>query len=123
MLIRFQLMGEDNLISIPDTMPWRLVRKLFDNDGYDDYGLYLILNGEEIQLRDAQELCDGRDIPLSAVGQLHYDMIDEIIRLLIETPKTEFICLEDLEAELLQNKYKKLWIDKGYIHPDENGIW
>lgn len=123
LIIRFEFIGDENLICIPDTVPWRIVCKFCDNTGYDDYGLYLILNGEEIQLRDAETLCSGRNIPLDAVGELHYDMINEISKKLIETPKTEFICLEDLESDLLKSKYEELWISKGYIHPDKNGAW
>ncbi len=74
-------------------------------------------------MRDTDLYCSGRDIPIEAVGELYDDVINLITNMIIENPNHQYVCIEDLESQLLRDKYEEQWTKKGYICPNENGSW
>lgn len=119
MFFRFEFIGDETLVYIPDSTPWRIIQKSYE----EDFGIYLLYDNNEIHIRDLDRYCSGRDIPEFEVQDLYTDLVDKIMELVIADNPPSCICFEDVENQLLTEKYYKRWCDKGYITPDSNGTW
>ena len=121
----FKYTNIDNVIlNIPNTDFWDLRFRLFDKDGYDDYGIYLTYKDEEIMIRDHYFWTQGRpNLSCSAVGNLYEEIIDVVIQQIANNPNLSVIDIDSIETQLLNEKYEKIWIDKNYVEIDKNGAW
>lgn len=126
MYLRCEFIGDEMLIYIPDTVVWCLKVNPYEAQSGDVYGvykLYLEVDGKEILLRDADYWCSGRKLPAEAVGELYSEIIDIVFQKVIKDDTLKYVDIDEIESELLNTKYEKLWIEKGYIELDANGSW
>ena len=124
MFIKYEYIGDQCLVHIPDGAYWEIRFRLFDDDtGEEDYGLYLILGDREFTLRDPDRWCQGRDLPYYAVGSLYEELVEVIASWVATDPCLKLLDLEAIEAELIEAKYKAQWLEKGYIKLDADGRW
>ena len=124
MLLRFKFNGDENLIYIPDTMPWRMIYKEFDENCNDECNVYLLMNGETIEVSNSDEFCMEHRIPEYEFGYLYADVVEEVKKLLLASEgKNQCVDLEEIKGRLLKEKYFEQWKNKGYISPYEHEIW
>ena len=124
MFIKYEDTGDMVLKNVPDSQPWELRWKMFDENCADDGGLYLILDGRETLLLDTDRWCQGRpSLPDGAVGDLYRDLVEAAAKKLAADPALRLLDLDAIEDELLSSQYAERWIAKGYVTPDENGTW
>ncbi len=77
---------------------------------------------EHILLRAAEEWCSGRsDLPDYEVGYLYEEILDIISTKMENEPDLKVIGISSIENKLLNEKYEKRWIEKGYVTVDSNG--
>ena len=123
MFIKYDDCGDNVIINLPDSIPWKICFRMFNENAYDDFNLYLIMGEETILLRDTDYWCQGRsDLPYTAVGYMYEEMVDIIAKKIENDPNLRLIDISSIENELL-GKYEKIWIEKGYIEVDSNGRW
>lgn len=122
LFISYQDCGDQVLLNLPETAVWGIRFRMYNARGYEDYGLYLSIEGQTYCLRDTDAWCQGRpDLPESAVGKLYAEMLDQIAKQIAEQ-KVNFIDVQDIETTLI-SKHEKIWTEKGYIQPGLNGNW
>lgn len=113
---------DKRIIYIPENKYWEIVYKPFDDEGNEDGSIYLLVGEEEYVIRDLDYWCMGREnLPCSAVERLYEEILDEISEMLLKN--ISLIDIYSIENKLIENKYKQLWLDSGYIVIDENGWW
>ena len=59
MFFKFEYIGDQVLLNVPDTVSWEIRYRLFNEDGDEDHGLYLIVGEKEYELRDLDLWCSG----------------------------------------------------------------
>ena len=124
MIIKYEYIGDKIIVNVPDNAYWEIRFRLFDKDtGADDYNLYLIFGDKEFVLRDTEYWCQGRKLPYTAVGALYEEIIEVIAERIALNPDLKFLDIEAIESELIESKYEKKWLEKGYIEVDANGRW
>ena len=123
MIIKYGFCGDRAVVHIPDSIQWEIISRSINDKGYDDYGLYLLVDGKERILSDADLWCSGRNIPEYEVWALHEDVIDAISKRMADDSDLRVIDVEEIIAELLSGKYEKRWIEKGYIELSADGSW
>lgn len=123
MIIKYEYIGDRAVVYIPDDAQWEIITRSVDEKGYEDNGLYLIVNGEERSLSDAEAMCAGRSLPEYEIGALHGDVVDAVFRRMADDPQLRAIDIEEIIAELLTSKYEKRWAEKGYIELRADGSW
>ena len=124
MFVKYEDCGDNIIVNVPDSVTWKICYKLFDEDGYDDCNLYLIVGDETILLRDTEYWCQGRpNLPYSAVGYLYEEIVDAIVAKIENDPNLRVIDISSIESKLLEEKYEKKWIEKGYVEVYPNGSW
>ena len=124
MLIKYEYIGDKVVVNAPDNSYWEIRFKLFDCEGNEDYNLYLIIGEKEFMLRDVDYWCQGRwNLPYTAVGALYEEMVEVIAKRIACEPNLKVIDVEAIESELLESKYKKKWLEKGFIELAADGSW
>lgn len=120
MYIEYELIGDRTLLYLPPGKPWSLQFRMFDEDGSEDYSVYLTVDGgEPIQVLDVDLFCQGSpDLPYYAVGHLYETLIDAVAEHLMDNPGTPLLDIPDLVRRLIEGKYYDLWHKKGYIPAD-----
>lgn len=113
--------GDNIIVNVPDSEYWEIKFQLFDDNCCDNYNLYLVTKDRTITLRDTEYWSQGRDIPYSSVGGMYEELVDVIGEKIADNVR--FIDIDKLESELIEAKYYKKWLDKGYICIYENGSW
>ena len=93
--------GDEILINLPTTSVWSITMRVCADESNDDYSLYLMIDQEKILLRDIDYWCRGRELPLSAVGDLYKEIIDTITYILKDNPTTTCINIDKIEDELI----------------------
>ncbi len=112
---------EKRIIHIPSHVTWTLECRPFDDEGNEDGNMYLILEGKEYVIRDPEYWCIGRKLPYHIVVYFYEDMLNVIMEELANNPHV--INIDKIENDMIENKYKKKWLDNGYIEIDDNGNW
>ena len=124
MRIKYSFLGDNVILNLPDDKRWELRYRLFDDEVMGVYGLYIICEDKEIEIRDGEYYAQGRpELPLSAVGNLYEDIVDKAGEMLAANPGLSFIDIDEIESKLLCEKYEKLWKEKGFIAPAADGSW
>ena len=123
MLIKYDFCGDNNIVNIPETMYWKISFAMLDENGRDDYNLYLHIGNEKITIRDTDFWSMGRDLPYEEVGYMYEEMVDIIAAKIEQEPNLKIIDISAIESTLINEKYEKRWIEKGYIEPDADGSW
>ena len=123
MYIKYTSFGDKVFMNIPESSHWEIRFRMLNERG-DDYNLYLIIDDNEIELRDTEHWCQGRpSLPYEAVGNLYEDIVDAVANRLAADRDLRVIDIDAIEHRLLENKYEKLWLERGYVKPDKNGRW
>ena len=124
MFIKYEDCGDSIIIHLPDSVCWRICFKLFDDNGNDDYGLYLNIEDKTILLRDTENWCQGRpNLSYTEVGSMYEEILDIIASKIENEPNLRMIDIPAIENKLLEEKYEKRWIEKGYVEVSPNGSW
>ena len=124
MFIKYEYIGDKILINVPDSSVWEIRFRLFNEDGDEDYNLYLTIDGKEIELRDTDYWCQGRpQLSYRAVGEMYEEIVEIVTQMIAEEPNLRVIDIDEIEAELIEHKYAQLWLDKGFVKPNKNGSW
>ncbi len=124
MFIKYEYIGDRILINVPDSSVWEIRFRLFNEDGDEDYNLYLTIDGKETELRDTDYWCQGRpQLSYRAVGEMYEEIVETVAQKIAEEPNLRVIDIDEIEAELIERKYAQLWLDKGFVKPDKNGSW
>ena len=124
MFVKYDNCGDNTIVNVPDSVTWKICYKLFDEDGNDDYNLYLIVGDETVLLRDTDYWCQGRpNLPHFTVGNLYEEIVDAIVAKIENDPNLRVIDISSIESKLLEEKYEKLWIEKGYVEVYPDGRW
>lgn len=123
MLIKYEYIGDRVIMNVPDNSYWEIRFKLFNDGGLDDYNLYLIMDDREIELRDTDYWCSGRDLPYTEVGALYEEIVEVIAERIAREPNLKLIDIDAIEAELIASKYEKRWLEKGFIKLAADGSW
>ena len=123
MIIKYGFVGDRAVIYVPDNTQWEIITRSVNDKGYEDYGLYLIVDGKERILSEADSWCSGRNIPEYEIGALHEDVVDVVFKQMAGDSEVRGIDIEEIIAELLNATYEKRWKEMGYIEVDANGHW
>lgn len=123
MIIKYTFIGDRFVVSIPDNMPWEIFSRYLDRGCYEDCGLYLLFNGEERSLSDADSLCAGRTLPESEIGRMHEEVVESIAERLAADPGMPVLDIDKIVSEVMTTKFEQYWAKRGYIKMDENGNW
>ena len=120
MYIKYEYIGDRTLLSIPADKLWSLRFLMFDEDGNEDYSVYLTAEGSEpIQVLDVDLFCQGSpNLPYYAVGHLYEDLIDAAANQLVSDPDTPLLDIPALVRRLVDTKYRDLWHKRGYVPAD-----
>lgn len=121
MIIKFKNI-DTVIVCIPESVCWEIRVNLFDEESYDDGGIYLNVQNKQYQIRNVDMWCMGRTkLPFQAVVDLYEEMVNVITKKFTDNQK--MIDIDVIEAELIDIKYKNLWNERGYIQIDINGFW
>lgn len=124
MFIKYDDCGDNIILNVPNTKSWKICYKLFNDNGEDDYALYLIVEAETILLRDTNYWCQGRpELSYAAVGSMYEEIVDIIASKIENEPNLQLIDIPTIERKLLSETYEQKWIEKGYIKMDATGHW
>ncbi len=124
MLLKYDYIGDQILVNLPDNEYWELRFKLFNDEGCEDYNLYLIYRDKETEIRETEYWTRGRPaLPYHAVGALYEEIVVVISQRLAADPTLKIIDIKAIESELIKQKYEKLWSEKNYITIDSGGNW
>ena len=124
MFVKYEVCDDNIIINVPDSVTWKICYKVFDDDGNEDYSLYLIVGDEIILIRDVEYWCQGRpNLPYQAVGYLYEEIVDVIASKIETESNLRMIDISEIESELLYGKYEKDWIENGYVKVSPNGGW
>ncbi len=124
MLFKYTYIGDQVIVNVPDHELWELRFMLFDDDGYDNYNLYLIYRDKKTEIRETDFWTQGRpNLPYSAVGALYEEIVEVVCERLAGNPNLKIIDIDAIEDELIAQKYEKIWLDKNYVTKDSNGRW
>ena len=124
MLLKYDYIGDQILVNLPDNEYWELRFKLFNDEGCEDYNLYLIYRDKETEIRETEYWTQGRPaLPYHAVGALYEEIVVVISQRLAADPTLKIIDIKAIESELIKQKYEKLWSEKNYITIDSGGNW
>lgn len=124
MFIKNEICDDNDIINVPDSAMWQICYRVFDEDGEADYKLCLIIEDKTILLRDPEYWCQGRpNLPYAAVGYLYREIVDVIFAKIENEPNLKIIDIPSIENQLLNEKYEKEWLEKGYVTADNNGCW
>ena len=124
MIIKYEFAGEKAVVFIPDNVQWEIISRCIDDRGYDDNGLYLIVDGKERTLEAGDAWSGGaRTIPDFEVSCLHEEVIDVIAERMANNPDLRIIDINEIIEGLISSEYYKRWLEKEYIKPDANGRW
>lgn len=120
MYIKYDYIGDRTLLYLPPDKLWSLRFRMFDEDGDEDYSVYLTVDdGEPICVLDVDLFCQGSpNLPYYAVGHLYEDLIDAAADLLVRDPDLPLLDIPSLARRLVDTKYRDLWFRKGYIPAD-----
>ena len=123
MYIKYEFIGDRNLLFIPSGKPWSLRFLMFDEDGSEDHSVYLTIEGNKpIRVLDADLFCQGNpNLPYYAAGHLYEDLIDLAAEQLSSGPILLLLDIPDLVRHLVDTKYRALWSERGYVPPDWSG--
>lgn len=123
MYIKYEFIGDRNLLFIPSGKHWSLRFLMFDEDGSEDYSVYLTIEGDKpIRILDVDLFCQGNpDLPYYAVGHLYEDLIDLAAEQLASGPILLLLDIPDLVRHLVETKYRAIWCERGYVPPDWSG--
>jgi len=124
MIIKYEFAGDKAVVFIPDNVQWEIVNRCFNDKGFDDNGLYLVVDGQERTL-EAGDAWSGGDkkIPDFEVSCLHEEVIDVIAERMANHPDLRIIDINEIIDGLISSKYYKRWLEKEYIKPDAKGCW
>ena len=123
MIIKYGFVGDRAAIYVPDNTQWEIITRSVNDKGYEDYGLYLIVDGKERILSEADSWCSGRNIPEYEIDALHEDVVDVVFKQMAGDSEVRGIDIEEIIAELLNATYVRRWKEMGYIEVDANGHW
>ncbi len=124
MFIKYEYLGDKVIMNLQSEANWKICFKLFDDEGCEDYNLYLITDEETVVLRDVEYWCQGRpDLRYTAIGELFEEIVDVIAHKLEHEPDIRVIDIPAIENKLIEEKYEKMWMEKGFIKIDEHGRW
>ena len=117
MYIKYDYIGERTLLYLPPGQHWSLQYRMFTDDGCGDFSVYLTADGiDPITVLDADLFCQGTpDLPCHVVGHLYEELIDTVAKGLANNPNAIFVDIPILVHQLVDTKYRDLWIQKGYI--------
>jgi hypothetical protein len=120
MYIKYEYIGDRTLLHLSPDKPWSLQFRMFDEDGNEDYSVYLTVSGgTPIQILDTDLFCQGcPDLPYYAVGHLYEDVIDAAAEQVSADPNVRVLDIPGIVDQLVASKYRDLWLTKGYIGPD-----
>jgi hypothetical protein len=66
----------------------------------------------------------GRNnLPYWIVGDLHQEIVNVICSKLEKDPSLKVIDITLIESELLEARFEKEWLEKGYIEARDVGHW
>ena len=123
MIMKYQFAGTRGVVYIPDNTHWEIMTRSVNDSGYDDNGLYLIVDGQEYGLSDADAWRAGRSIPEYEIGALHEDVVNAVFKRMVDDSALRAIDIEEIITELLTAKYEKRWAERGYIKLQTDGSW
>ena len=120
MYIKYEYIGDRSLIYIPPGKPWSLHFLMFNDNGDEDYSVYLTVDdGKPICILEVDLFCQGNPgLPYYAVGHLYEDLIDLAAEELSDNPSLPVLDIPALVRRLVETKYRDLWFKKGYIPAD-----
>ena len=99
--------------------PWEITYQEFDEDDLDNCSLYLKVDGKEYLLRDLEYWRQGRpSLPLWEVSRLYEDLLQAIFQQLRLCPDIAALDLDEIEGDILRDKYAIQWLEKEYVEPD-----
>ena len=123
MYVKYEFIGDKALVNVPDSSLWEIRFRMFSDEG-DDFGLYLIVNGEAFELRNTDFWCQGRpSLPYTAVGDLYEQIVETVAQRIAADPELRLIDIDAIETELIETRFAKLWLEKGFVKRDKNGSW
>lgn len=124
MFIKYDSCGDNIVINVPDSVCWKVCFKLLDDNCCDSYNLYLIVEDKTILLRDTDYWCQGRPkLCYTEVGYMYEEIIDMIASKIKNEPNLRIIDIPEIKNKLLEEKYEKKWIEKGYVELCSDGSW
>ena len=120
MYIKYEYIGDRNLLYIPPGKLWSLRFLMFNEDGDEDYSVYLTVDdGKPICILEVDLFCQGNPgLPYYAVGHLYEDLIDLAAEALSDNPSLPVLDIPALVRRLVGSKYRDLWFKKGYVPAD-----
>lgn len=125
MYIKYESIGDRNLLFLPEHKAWSLRFRMFNDDGSEDYCVYLTVDGSApVPVLEPDLFCQGcPDLPYYAVGLLYEDVIDAAAEQIAVDPALRILDIQDIVHQLVLSKYRDLWLEKGYITPEQAGYW
>ena len=90
MYIKYEYIGDRSLLYIPPGKPWSLRFLMFNDDGDEDYSVYLTVgDSKPICVLEVDLFCQGSpNLPYYAVGHLYEDLIDLAAEELADNPRS-----------------------------------
>lgn len=119
MIIKYEYIGSKHLVFIPENTRFDIVYQLFDEEGDEDYSVYLKIHGEPpIPLLEVDALCQGRPaLPAHGVGALHEMVVDSmILYLLADRP---IIDVDGILHAHLDTGVAADWLERGWLQPGD----
>lgn len=111
--------GDVSMVNLPSSTPWEITYQEFDEDDLDNCSLYLKVDGKEYLLRDLEYWCQRRpSLPLWEVSRLYEDLLQAIFQQLRRCPDIAALDLDEIEGDILRDKYAIQWLEKEYVEPD-----
>lgn len=124
MIIKYEDAGDQVIINLPNNVYWEIRYRMFSDLNDDYHKLCLIVGEKELTIFDAYKWCQGRKNMFSdVVGELYEEIVESIAERLSQEPDLKYLDISAIESELVETKYFKLWLEKGYIEVDANGRW
>lgn len=123
MIIKYEFVCDKTALYIPDNVQWEIFTRRVNGEGYEDYGLYLLVDGVERMLADVDKWRDGTNIPKEAISDMHEEVIDVIVQKISNDPNLQVLDIESIIDELIFQKYEKIWVERGYIKLAPDGSW
>lgn len=125
MFIKYESIGDVHLVHIPEHEKWSIFYRLFDDECCENGGVYLKIGSDDpIGIFEADRWLQGRpNLPFSAVSDLHEAIVNRICEMVAVNSNLAYIDTVEVQNKLINEKYGDLWLEKGFVTKDENGLW